>query len=297
MIKTSHFPKIMIPGELEQLNLRALRKLGTPLFFVSTNLPRPYFDDANNVYEVVTGLYVIYYDYGIRILESFLEFCQKDADQDPNKPTAWHKSMKIHYGGIKKLRHFFCHGNLRNGGYAKKIRRVMNYYFPDKENIQYTWPDHLMELSQTEFEQMLGKLCKDADMFFDRLDQCITEVGEDAERCSRWKTYLIQKVFNAEEPQYGTKQYQLYFDERIIYDVEKAIPGSYDREMHQYAVSQWLKMLKDAIEEGLPPDTDYLRRTLYDTLYRLHKPQKVLPDKSSIDRFGIDLPHIDMVNQ
>ena len=79
--------------------------------------------------------------------------------------------------------------------------------------------------------------------------------------------------------------------------MEKAIPGSYDREMHQYAVSQWLKMLKDAIEEGLPPDTDYLRRTLYDTLYRLHKPQKVLPDKSSIDLFDIDLPHIDMVNQ
>lgn len=72
------FPQILTPGVLENLNCEALTSLGTPLFFSSPDLKRPHSSESRGrFYEVVTGLYVVYHDYGSSFLLTFYAFASR----------------------------------------------------------------------------------------------------------------------------------------------------------------------------------------------------------------------------
>lgn len=118
------YPNIMKPGELTRLNEYIISRLGTPLFFAVSDLVRPNGQDSIGVlYEVITGLYIIYKDFGIKILENYLEFCRDNSEKKKGY------RMLSHYDSIKDFRSGLCHGNLFKGGYNEDFNKILKKYF------------------------------------------------------------------------------------------------------------------------------------------------------------------------
>lgn len=271
------FPQLLAPGALENLNCEALASLGTPLFFSSPDLKRPHSSESRGrFYEVVTGLYVAYHDYGARFLLTFLRFCHQE-----NIP-AWHDLMLKHYHIICNLRGALCHGGLENGFHLSQSCSDLRQYLPELEG---TAPlDQFDSLSEADCTAALEKLCAEADFFFNQLRLCIKAVGNEPFQRSSWKQHLIQTSLNPSAPKYG----KFYFDPRIVNDLEQAIRTRNGQMGYEKTVRDWLLDLEQKIGTDSIPNTDYLRLTLSKALYKLYHPQEFLAEKSSAD-FLFDL--------
>ena len=92
------YPEIMQPGKLRELNDYAISKLGTPIFFAAPEPSRPRTQTAvGALYEIVTGLYIAYKDYGMKIFRTFLDFCQENVHVQ-------HTRLINHYYSVINLR-------------------------------------------------------------------------------------------------------------------------------------------------------------------------------------------------
>lgn len=272
-------PKILKRGELEQLNREALAVLGTPLFFVSPDLKRPHTSESRGrYYEAVTGLYIVYHDYGMRFLRSFLYFCK-----DKNLPE-WQSHMCQHYNSIcSNLRGLLCHGSVENGSHLYRSRRELGKYFPEKKETVRL--DCFEALSESDCAKILQGLCVDADQFLEQLRLCIQAVSQDDALRSAWKQELIQKVLNPQKAGYGNQ----YFDQRIVKDLERMAQAGQTQKLYKNVVKQWLSSLEKNIWADTIPDTDYLRQTLYEALYKLYHPQESLREKQAAADILLDL--------
>ena len=70
-------PKILLDGELRRYNDYVITSLGTPVFLVTPESTRPHTKDNDPVgllYEVVTGLYAVWHDYGDQLFKAFREY-------------------------------------------------------------------------------------------------------------------------------------------------------------------------------------------------------------------------------
>lgn len=266
------FPQILTPGALENLNCEALTSLGTPLFFSSPDLKRPHSSESRGrFYEVVTGLYVVYHDYGSNFLLTFLRFCRQE-----NVP-AWSNLMLKHYHIICNLRGALCHGGLENGFHLSRSCSDLRQYLPEPEG---TAPlNQFDSLSEADCTAALEKLCAEADFFFDQLRLCIKAVGNESFQRSSWKRHLIETSLNRSEPKYG----KFYFDFRIVNDLAQAVRAGNIQTGYEETVRNWLLDLEQKIETDSIPNTDYLRLTLSEALYKLYHPQEFLAEKSSAD--------------
>ena len=275
-------PKILNPGELEKLNREALTTLGTPLFFVSKDLMRPHAGDSCGcLYEAVTGLYIVYHDYGMGFLRSFLRFC------NDKKLSEWREPMRFHYDGVcKDLRGLFCHGGIENGGHLYRGRRALVRYFPDQEESARL--EYFEALTEPDAAAMLQQLCEDADRFLKQLRRCIHEVGQNEALCAEWKNKLIRDVLNPQGKRIDNDGNVQYFDRRILTDLEEAARSG-DRKPYGGAVKNWVVKMGEAIRTDAITDTDYLRRTLYETLYQLYHPEEALREKKSLADILFDL--------
>lgn len=266
------FPQILEPGVLESLNREAIDSLGTPLFFSSPDLKRPHTSESRGrFYEVVTGIYVAYHDYGARFLITFLRFCRQK-----NIP-AYCSFMIKHYYIICSLRGALCHGGLENGAHFSRLCMNLRRYLPEQDGEDLL--AQFNALSEMECTTALQKLCADADRFLNQLHLCIKAVGNERIQRADWKQYLIQNALNSKEPVYG----RFYFDQRIVNDLEQAVKARNSQKDYGETVCSWLSDLKKVIETDSIPDTDYLRRTLFEALYRLYHPQEFPAEKSSVD--------------
>ena len=268
------FPQILTPGALENLNCEALTSLGTPLFFSSPDLKRPHSSESRGrFYEVVTGLYVVYHDYGSNFLFTFLHFCKQE-----NIP-AWRNLMLKHYHIIGNLRGALCHGGLKNGFHLSRSCSDLRQYLPEPEG---TAPlNQFDSLSEADCTAALEKLCAEADFFFDQLRLCIKAVSSKPVQRSSWKRYLIDTSLNPYTPKYGKEKF--YFDFRIVNDLARAVRAGNDQMGYEETVRNWLLDLEQKIETDSIPNTDYLRLTLSEALYKLYHPQEFLAEKSSAD--------------
>lgn len=268
------FPQILTPGALENLNCEALTSLGTPLFFSSPDLKRPHSSESRGrFYEVVTGLYVVYHDYGSSFLLTFLRFCKQE-----NIPTR-HNPMLKHYHIICNLRGALCHGGLENGFHLSRSCSDLRQYLPEPEG---TAPlNQFDSLSEADCTAALEKLCAEADSFFDQLRLCIKEVSSEPSQRSDWKEHLIQTFWNPPAPKYGKATF--YFDQRIVNDLARAVRAGNIQTGYEETVRNWLLDLEQKIETDSIPNTDYLRLTLSEALYKLYHPQEFLAEKSSAD--------------
>lgn len=268
------FPQILAPGALENLNCEALTSLGTPLFFSSPDLKRPHSSESRGrFYEVVTGLYVVYHDYGSSFLLAFLRFCKQE-----NIPTR-HNLMLKHYHIICNLRGALCHGGLEDGFYLSRSCSDLCQYLPEPEG---TAPlNQFDSLSEADCTAALEKLCAEADFFFNQLRLCIKTVSSDPVQRSCWKRYLIQAFWNPSAPKNGKGKF--YFDHRIVNDLAQAVRAGNIQTGYEETVRDWLLDLEQKIETDSIPNTDYLRLTLYKALYKIYHPQEFLAEKSSAD--------------
>ena len=241
------FPQILTPGVLENLNCEALTSLGTPLFFSSPDLKRPHSSESRGrFYEVVTGLYVVYHDYGSSFLLTFLRFCKQE-----NIPTR-HNPMLKHYHIICNLRGALCHGGLENGSHLFRSCSDLRQYLPEPEG---TAPlNQFDSLSEADCTAALEKLCAEADSFFNQLRLCIKAVGNESVQRSSWKRHLIDTSLNPYTPKYG----KFYFDFRIVNDLAKAVRAGNIQTGYEETVRDWLLDLEQKIETDSIPNTDYL---------------------------------------
>ena len=125
----------------------------------------------------------------------------------------------------------------------------------------------------------MEKLCAEADSFFNQLRLCIKAVGNESVQRSSWKRHLIDTSLNPYTPKYG----KFYFDFRIVNDLAKAVRAGNIQTGYEETVRDWLLDLEQKTETDSIPNTDYLRLTLSEALYKLYHPQEFLAEKSSAD--------------
>lgn len=256
------YPQIMLPGQLRGLNEYAISRLGTPLFFATPEPARPRASDSVGVlYEVITGLYLIYKDHGMQILQSYLTFCKDYVDAQ--------SFVFPHYQSIKKLRGGFCHGTLPNGAHASALVRTLKYYLP---HSVISWPDTIANMSESDCEEIVGKLSFSSDRLVKYIRTCADKISGDTALLRKWRVYLINAALNKDSCQYGKGKH--YFDERIIGDLEREINRGAPSP-HQLTVKNWLAYLEPKLLKGEILDSDELYLTLRQALDDLYHPMQI----------------------
>lgn len=272
-------PKILQPGELQKLNEQALRKLGAPIFFITPQILRPSTSDViGRFYETATGLYVVYKDYGMKILNTFFSFCA--SNQFAYSGFVW-----PHWNNVQSLRGAVCHGWVPGGIHVKRLCRTMRYYFP--EEAEQGWPEAIATLEAEKYGALLDKLCADSDRVIRYIYDCIDQIAADEELLAQWRTALVQDALNGQERRYGNN----YFDGRIVNDLEEAARGQSRRLASQLAVRDWLLELEPRLLAGRITDSDELFQTLAQALRNLYHPEQLGNQRSSADLIPDELWH------
>lgn len=267
------YPKIMESDQLDLLNKFVIEQLGTPIFFLSPKPTRPKADSPYGVlYEVITGLYVIYKDYGMKIFHTYLEFCVKNFPEDSN-------FVFSHYTSVDKLRGGMCHGSMPRGKHAKGLLNTLNYYIGTPKDGE--WPETFSLMTQEQCKQIVKKLSISSNRLLDYVKKCAILIGGDKELLQRWRDTLWHNALNGESEQYGKNT--TYFDERIVLDIEGGILNGYRCKPHKDVVKQWLIDLKPLIKEGNIKQTTDMYQMLHNALYKLYNPTSLSTSRSSAD--------------
>lgn len=269
------YPQIMEPSALRSLNEYAISRLGTPLFFAAPNqLARPKSrEPAGALYEVITGLYVIYSDYGFKILNEYLHFCRETV------PEVDGSFVFPHYGSTKKLRGGLCHGSLPQGNHIETFLRSMDYYLPQQLGLT---PETVTAMSDEQCRAVVNKLSGYSDRLDSYIRDCADRISEDPSLSIQWRGRLVCKVFNKDKPMYSRGE--SYFDERIVWDLVKEVKGSEAPKPHQLAIKNWLIDLEPKLLQGTISDSDELPDSLLRALAALYTPSALGTEPSSAER-------------
>ena len=271
---TNHVPMpcIMEQGQLKLLNDEVISTLGTPLFFATPDLGRPYTQDARGkLYEIITGLYVIYHDHGVRFLSDFLEFTKV------NLPAHGGNAVQAHVWSIETLRGGFVHGSLPDGKHAQNLMRKLNFFFP---GTSQHWPGILPTMTDQDCMHMVTKLTSDSDRLVRYIQSCSKRIANDPNLLTSWQQYILNDAMNDHTPKYGGK----YFDGRIVEDIVHAC-RDYTQPFlpYQSTVQQWLVKSNQKIRSGTLSDSDDLYKSLYNAVYDLYHPYVQYTKVSSAD--------------
>lgn len=263
------YPKIMKPRGLRELNEYMIAKLGTPVFFAAPDLDRPGSDcPSGRLYEIVTGLYIIYKDYGMKLLQTYLEFCS-DRLQECGGPAY------AHYQTIKRLRGGLCHGCIPRGYHAAEFENVLLTLLSGGAGAYEDAP-----MSDEACGYMVNVLSDDADRFADLLKACADQISADPKLLEAWRKKLLKRALNRDNPQYGRN---LYFDERIVKDLANLHNNGKNPGSRQLAIKKWLRGLEPTIRQGKIQDSEELWRSLETAIFELYHPVKQYSAPSSAD--------------
>lgn len=278
MTSVSAYPTIMKPGELKRLNDVVFAKIKTPIFFATPEPSRPCAnDEKGKLYEIVTGLYVIYKDYGMRILETYLAFCLKKVESGATYVTP-------HYNSVKNLRGGLCHGCLPEGANATKILNALDYYI---HAGSLNWPTTVGNLDSNQCKKVVEIMSKYSNKLIDYIERCAEKISKSNELQKQWRDELIKKALDGNTLLYG--QGNCYFDERIVIDLELKQRGGAVKKPYQQVVKDWLLELEPKVRNGNLTDADEMRRMLIQKLYDLYNPSLTNVSSSSADLLLGDL--------
>lgn len=275
MTSENRYPKIMEPGQLRKLNDYVLLRLGTPIFFAVPEPARPRTQSViGMLYEIVTGLYVIYRDYGIRLFKTYLSFCKNEVEySDGNGAFALQ-----HYSSVNELRGGFCHGGLPGGAYVSKLLSRMDFYVQTAE--KKSWPDFMAAMTEEQCRETVNKLSANSDRLVDYIMKCADRIAADEELLGRWRRKLVDWAFNPNVPQYG--RHDRYFDERVVSDLEDKIRQGQESKPHQETLKGWLSTLEPDLLNGQISDSDRLYHTLVQALEQLYYPVRMGRSSASL---------------
>lgn len=267
MTSEGRYPKIMEPGQLRKLNDYVLSRLGTPIFFAVPEPARPRTQGISGMlYEIVTGLYLIYRDYGMRLLKTYLSFCKDETEfSDRNGAFALQ-----HYYSVNELRGGFCHGGLPGGAHVSALMRRMDFYVQTAE--KKAWPDFMMAMTEEQCRETVNKLSANADRLMDYIKICADQIASNEELLDRWRRMLVDRALNPNVPQYGYGHHKQYFDERVVKDLEDEVRRGQISKGHQETLKSWLRTLEPDLLSGKISDSDKLYHTLVQALERLYYP-------------------------
>ncbi len=256
------YPSILQAGKLKELNEYVISQLGTPVFFVTPEPSRPHSEDpCGRVYEIITGLYIVYKDYGIRFLSAFLSFCKKHF-------SMYGRYAYAHYDGIATLRGGVCHGGMPHGKHVQELMCSLDFYFPGA-NAQ--WPGMLPGMTKEQCVYFVNRLSDDSDKMVNYIKMCADRIAQDETLCKLWKQVLLTEVMNKSKEQYSNGK--SFFDERVVQDLAKACRGSDSWKPHKPTICQWIAKMEPVIQSGGIKQSDELYKSLYDSLYSLYHPQ------------------------
>ena len=262
MSNNIRYPKILRDGELKAFNDRITTLLGTPIFFTAPGrLLRPKATDTIGIlYEVISGLYVVYHDYGIRLFSTYRDFCKMhvtavgftQSDGFAHRTFGGvsnheYVSSRVqhHCINVDHLRGGFFHGCLPNASEEGKTRRVMSHMTSGG-----TGPDDLATLTEQQATEMLGRLTDGSDKMFEYFERCATVIADpmNGGLLADWRGTLIQRAFNPDDPQYS--QGTVYFDGRTINDIEESTRVGGQKKAYTQTVRDWLRSLDTPIRSG-----------------------------------------------
>lgn len=239
MITNLPYPKIMQPGQIKALDDYAVQNLRLPLFFDTADLGRPQTEGVRGrLYDVVTGLYIIFHDHGVRFLEKFSEFVND---------TYGDNSLLNCLTTVKELRTGLCHGALRDGGNANDTMRVIHTLLPSFDRT-VPWPGALPWLSDADCELLIAALTEKADEFFNSVRDYVDRISFNATALYDLKYQIYRRVLNSSQPAYGGRNY--YFDERIVSDIARICPGYNRTVLYQSTVQTWVRNTNNAIRNN-----------------------------------------------
>ena len=269
------YPMIMEPGQLRKLNDDIINMLGTPIFFVVPDPSRPKTYSVNGrLYEIITGLYVIYIDYGVRLLSAYLTFCTDNVDPGGS-------SMQRHYRSVKRLRGGFCHGCIPGGSHAYRLTRAMDYYLHPSET---EWPASVENLTEGQCKTIITKLAANSDKLIRYIRDCASKIQKNPELLKRWRELIVDKVMNKNIPRYGKNEMDMeYFDPRIVNDLAEMYRAGKPRKPYAQVVRTWLSQMEPKLLRGSISSSDELRDSLADGLDNLYCPSSLDDTESSAD--------------
>lgn len=271
------YPLFLQPKKLHDLNNRALTNIGFPLFLCSIERSRPNTSEAvGALYEVVTGLYIIYHDYGSRFLKEFRSFCKMenrsvalcDHYEDEFSKDNKHLSM------VNKLRTGICHGIFPNTNDATNYICTLKQLSKVRQFVK--WPEFPAQLHLEQCSEILNNLTDGANNLYNHLWQDIETIslrpGLPEKFCEQLKEHLL----NIDRPNWNNE----YFDRRIL----KQVRGCSVQNLpvaEQMIVRCWLKYLVDDLQAKEIKDCDAPIIQLQD-LYRQVCAGNVVIDEKSL---------------
>lgn len=252
-----NIPILLQPGGLRTLNQSAFNSLKAPIFLMSPEPSRPSSASSGvaRLYEIVTGLYIVYHDYGDQLLTVFLKYCDSTF---PFLKTDIHKA-RIHIGRVTTLRIGFCHGLIENcsdaNAYVSRIKEYLN-----EPSNSGNWPTYPASLTDAKCASFADALALESNKFRDVLVRCIQACSANA---LPYRQCLEQKVFNGAIQQYGNGAY--YFNMRVV-DMLLPQKGSLSTPI-QSALQNWLNNMKSDLIDGQLSNEDEPMRRLMSELY------------------------------
>lgn len=273
------YPQIMMGENLKQLNEYICLKTGAPAFFSTHISKRPHSQEpCGRLYEIITGLYIIYHDCGINFLNTYVRFITDHFDH----PNCLGKYKK-HYYSVKNIRVGLCHGTLPEGQLYYTTNNELNHYLPGMKH--HTWPGIMSNMTDTECEHLVNQLTQESDEFVKHMRSCADKIAGDPNLLKEWRENIVKFALNAAEAK---------FDNRIVSDIssywQKKYPVSkpFDNES---AIKQWMTDMAVKIKNGTLTDPDKLYDTLCGEirmLYTTSKPNTINRTKQcSADLFHL----------
>lgn len=245
------YPLFLQPGKLRALNELAFKQIGFPLFLCATERSRPGAEDVvGTLYEVVTGLYVVYHDYGSRILKEFCSFCDEQNMVEPlrDQYAEERKQDLKHQRAVNSLRAGFCHGIFPDTGSGKGYVLALR----DLTGIHgfVRWPEFPSSLSRNQCNLALKNLSQGADKLYHHLWQDIGSLAERNGALDQFRDRLKNNLLNSNQPKWG----EGYFDRRVINQVRG---GARDLPVADgMIVRYWLRTLVDDLQRREIESTD-----------------------------------------
>ncbi len=273
------YPELLQPHGLQLLNDEAIKKLGTPIFFAVVEPSRPRArSNIGRLYEVVTGLYVVYKDYGMQIFQTFLDFCKQNIRE---KALRERRSLVDHIVHIKDLRGGLCHGNFIDGDGTWKLLRTLGIYLPQADITN--WPECMYQLSDCDCQKIVCKIIIESNELVSYIRDCIDWLAlpDNKAVLTLWRKTLVEKALNPDKKQYTKERY--FFDQRIVMQFELPIRRGMYQKNHGMALQQWLRDLKPRILNAEINQSNELQQTLIQALENLYHPTILHRSISSAD--------------
>lgn len=240
-----HYPLFLRPEKLHTLNELAFNRIGFPLFLCAVERSRPSAkDEVGVLYEVVTGLYVVYHDYGSRILKEFCSFCDEQNRVEPlrSQYTEEREQDRKHQRAVDKLRTGFCHGIFPGTSSGTVYAVTLKELAGTSEFVH--WPEFPANLSHSQCTRVLNGLLQGADNLYEHLWNDIEVLAARPGVLEQFRDRLQINLLNSDQPKWN----EGYFDRRIVAQVRG---GARDLPVADVMIVRyWLRTLADDLQRG-----------------------------------------------